>query len=52
LFVHKNQLDTALDNPYLWGALAAIAAAYKTANIYWTVGLGMLAFAAVNSLSF
>ena len=52
LFVHKNQLDTALDNPYLWGAFAAIAAAYKTANIYWTVGLGMLAFAAVNGLSF
>jgi branched-subunit amino acid transport protein len=52
LFVHQHQLDTAVSNPYLWGALAAIAAAYKTANIYWTVGLGILAFAAVSSLSF
>jgi branched-subunit amino acid transport protein len=52
LFVHQHQLDTTLSNPYLWGALAAIAAAYKTANIYWTVGLGTLAFAAVNSFSF
>ena len=50
LFVHKHQLDTAVSNPYLWGALAAIAAAYKTANIYWTVGLGMLAFVATSSL--
>jgi branched-subunit amino acid transport protein len=49
LFVHKHQLDTNIANPYLWGALAAIAAAYKTANIYWTVGLGMLVFAGVSS---
>ncbi|MGB0448956.1 MAG: AzlD domain-containing protein [Porticoccaceae bacterium] len=52
LFVHKQQLDTAVSNPYLWGALAAILAAYKTANIYWTVGLGILAFAAASSLNF
>lgn len=52
LFVHQQQLDTSISNPYLWGALAAIAAAYKTANIYWTVGLGMLAFVAVSGLSF
>jgi branched-subunit amino acid transport protein len=52
LFVHTHQLDTSVSNPYLWGALAAIAAAYKTANIYWTVGLGTLAFAAVSSLHF
>ncbi len=44
LFVHNNKLDTNLDNPYLWGAIAATATAYKTANIYWTVGLGILAF--------
>ena len=52
LFVHHHQLDTAMSNPYLWGALAAIAAAYKTANIYWTVGLGMLAFVAVGWQAF
>ena len=52
LFVHQQQLDTSVSNPYLWGALVAIAAAYKTANIYWTVGLGMLAFVTVSSLSF
>ena len=52
LFVHKQQLDTAVSNPYLWGALAAILAAYKTANIYWTVGLGILAFAAASSVNF
>ncbi len=50
LFVHQQQLDTSVSNPYLWGALAAIAAAYKTANIYWTVGLGVLAFVVVRSL--
>lgn len=49
LFIHKHQLDSRIDNPYLWGAVAAIAAAYKTANIYWTVGLGMLVFVVVNS---
>lgn len=52
LFVHKHQLNTAVSNPYLWGALAAILAAYKTANIYWTVGLGILAFAAASALNF
>ena len=49
LFVHEKQLDTNIANPYLWGALAAVAAAYKTANIYWTVGLGILVFAAFSS---
>ena len=49
LFVHQHQLDTNIANPYLWGALAAIAAAYKTANIYWTVGLGILVFTAFSS---
>ncbi len=49
LFVHQHQLDTNIANPYLWGALAAITAAYITANIYWTVGLGILVFAAFSS---
>lgn len=52
LFVHQHQLDTSLANPYLWGALAAIVAAYKTGNIYWAVGLGMLAFIAVGAQTF
>jgi branched-subunit amino acid transport protein len=42
--VHNQQLDISLGNPYLWGASAATAAAYKTANIYWTVGLGIIVF--------
>ncbi|MDB4032604.1 AzlD domain-containing protein, partial [Porticoccaceae bacterium] len=44
LFVHNDQLDTSLNNPYLWGAIAAIGAAYKTGNIYWTIGLGTAIF--------
>ena len=44
VFVHNQQLDISLGNPYLWGASAATAAAYKTANIYWTVGLGIIVF--------
>jgi len=51
LFIHQHQLDTNIANPYLWGAIAAITAAYKTANIYWTVGLGILAFAAASYLN-
>ncbi len=44
LFVHNQQLDTAVDNPYLWGALVAIAAAHRTRSVYWTIGLGMLTY--------
>lgn len=44
IFVHNQQLDISLSNPYLWGAIAAVTAAYKTRNIYWTVGLGIIAF--------
>ena len=46
LFIDEKQLNTDLSNPYLWGAVAATAAAYKTANIYWTMGLGISAFIA------
>jgi branched-subunit amino acid transport protein len=44
IFVHQQKLDIAIDNPYLWGALAAVVAAYKTGSVYWTIGLGLLAF--------
>lgn len=44
IFVHQQQLHIAIDNPYLWGALAAIVAAYKTGSVYWTIGLGLLTF--------
>ncbi|MCT2531466.1 AzlD domain-containing protein [SAR92 clade bacterium H921] len=44
LFVHNLQLDTSPSNPYLWGAAATTVAAYKNANIYWTVGLGIIIF--------
>ena len=32
IFVHQQKLDIAIDNPYLWGALAAVVAAYKTGS--------------------
>jgi branched-subunit amino acid transport protein len=44
LFVRGDHLYLSMSNPYLWGAAAAITAAYKTANIYWTIGAGMLVF--------
>ena len=44
LFVHDQQLDISLDNPYLWGAVAAIGAAHKTRSDYWTIGLGLLVY--------
>jgi branched-subunit amino acid transport protein len=47
IFVHQQKLDIAIDNPYLWGALAAVVAAYKTGSVYWTIGLGLLAFALI-----
>lgn len=46
IFVKDNELNMALSNPYLGAAVVAIATAWKTANIYWTVGLGMLVFIA------
>lgn len=49
IFVKNEQLNLALSNPYLGAALVAIVAAWKTGNIYWTVGLGMLVFIAYGS---
>ena len=46
LLVRNDQLYLSLSNPYLWGAAAAMTAAYKTGNIYWTIGSGMLVFMA------
>lgn len=45
IFIHQQQLDIAIDNPYLWGALAAVVTAYKTGSVYWTMGVGLLVFA-------
>ena len=50
LFVRSDQLALSASNPYLWGAAAAITAAYKTGNIYWTIGAGMLVFVAAGQL--
>mgnify|MGYP003744600337 CR=1 FL=1 len=44
LFVHDQRLDIAVNNVYLWGGAVAVIAAHKTANVYWTIGLGMLTF--------
>ena len=46
IFVRDNELNVALSNPYLGAAVVAVVAAWKTGNIYWTVGLGMLVFVA------
>ena len=50
LFVRSDQLYLSVSNPYLWGATVAAAAAYKTGNIYWTIGSGMLVFIAAGQL--
>ena len=50
LLVRNDQLYLSITNPYLWGAAAAITAAYKTGNIYWTIGAGMLVFIASGQL--
>jgi len=50
LLVRNDQLYLSITNPYLWGAAAAITAAYKTGNIYWTIGAGMLVFIACGQL--
>ena len=50
LFVRSEQLYLSSSNPYLWGAAVAAAAAYKTGNIYWTIGAGMLVFIAAGQL--
>ncbi len=44
VFVKSDQLNVALSNPYLGAAIVSVVAAWKTGNIYWTVGLGMLVF--------
>ncbi|MFC3034290.1 AzlD domain-containing protein [Pseudoalteromonas fenneropenaei] len=38
------ELQLNWHNPYLWGALVAIAVAYKTHNIYATTIAGMVTF--------
>jgi branched-subunit amino acid transport protein len=50
LLVRHEQLFLSVSNPYLWGAAAAITAAFKTENIYWTIGAGMLVFVATGQL--
>ena len=50
LLVHNGKLDMAFDNPYLWGALAAILTAQKTGSIYWIMGIGLAVFFAVQQL--
>ena len=50
LLVRNDQLFLSSSNPYLWGAAAAITAAYKTGNVYWTIGAGMLVFIASGQL--
>ena len=47
LFVHDQQLDVSVGNPYFWGAVAAVVAAHKTRSVYWTIGLGMLLYTLV-----
>ena len=50
LLVHENQLHISFSNAYLWAAIAAALAAYKTASVYWTIALGTLIFVCVGIL--
>ena len=52
IFIKDHQLNVALNNPYLGAAIVAIFTAWKTGNIYWTVGLGMLVFLLYSGFSF
>lgn len=52
IFIKEHQLNLVLSNPYLGGATMAIFAAWKTGNIYWTVGTGTLVFMAYGGLGF
>ena len=49
VFIHDYQLHFSFSNTYLWGAIAAIFAAYKTGNVYWTIGLGTAVFIIVRN---
>lgn len=49
IFIKDDQLNIAIDNPYLIAAIVAIMAAWKTGNIYWTVGLSILVFVVYGS---
>ena len=44
LFAGNSGIDISASNPYLWGGIAAIAAAYRTRNVYWTIGFGSIFF--------
>jgi len=47
LFFNNNELDISISNAYLWGGIGAIAVAYKTKNVYWTMGFGGILFVGV-----
>ena len=40
IIIQQGQLNFSLTSPYLWGATAAIVAAYFSKNIYITAGAG------------
>lgn len=44
IFIHDQQLNWTMSNSYLWGGVVAIIAAYRTHNVYWTVGIGFCGF--------
>ena len=48
LFFNNNSIDISISNAYLWGGVGAIAAAYKTKNVYWTIACGGILFIGVD----
>ena len=44
LFIQKQEVNIGYTNPYLWGGIAAICAAYKTQSVYWTISIGTAVF--------
>lgn len=45
IFVKDGSVNTSLTNPYLLGATVAIITAYKSQNIYLTLGISITVFA-------
>lgn len=44
IFFHDNQFLASFENPYLWGAIAAIVIAHKVKNLYLTIVAGVAVF--------
>ena len=44
VLMQEGQVDVSLDNAYLIGSIVAIAVAWRTKNLLWTIIIGMTVF--------